>query len=44
MRDHNTDSDESVDPPEILASYAIRQISSAIATSVLKYYEDFDDS
>ncbi len=41
IKAHNTTGDMSVDPPEILASYALNQISNAIATSVLKYYEEF---
>ena len=40
---HNTTGDESVDPPEVLTSQAIQQISYAIAANILKYYEDFED-
>jgi len=41
--DHNTTGDESVDSPDVLTSQAIQQISYAIATNILKFYEDFDD-
>ena len=40
VRAHNTTGDAPITPPEILASDALRQISSTIAASILRYYND----